>query len=625
MSAPATGLAAGALQGSLGVTTIEPGGTAGTLSDGDTVFSGRILEYTATFDNTAGTAAEAVDHVEDLRDVLNDATVDKASLTASAGLTTAWGDGDQFLQITGTVPKGKKLTVALRVTLGEYQGLERSVVNNFLLPTSDFGCAAGATGCKPGPIAASCAKADQGCTSNTVIFVSMIGSAILDLNNDGFWDDNEPQVVGAGIRVTGKDLDGNPVDFSRTTDSDGAWAIVGLKPSDKDCYTVVTTPPAKVSAAADTRKVCVADATERTLVRVGLGAPQLEIVLASDPQMPGSVEGGGVVGYSITLTNKGKAEAVVDLRDYIADKLDDADLVADSVRVSGGVTTRLRSDGDIGLGGRIAAGATATVTYQMKVKTDEQREADGGDDKLIGYIAAPGEKPTECHPDETLCTALDVGTPAMTLTRKAEITCLSGQLTGMDMAYKIENTGTLPLHDVALDEPIKLQAAPTCEWPDPQAPGVLEPGETATCSAAADVTVNSSLVGQTVGTATAVAPLGGQVSARRGFTIVNSETGEETVVSEAAISGPLGVCEAPSEGPFETAGGNPDDPVPTGRTGGTATTATSGAAATGTKPVLPATGEASGFELAGVLACAGVAVGCLAAATRRRRPDPHAA
>uniref|UniRef100_UPI0026347C2F SdrD B-like domain-containing protein n=1 Tax=uncultured Chloroflexus sp. TaxID=214040 RepID=UPI0026347C2F len=62
-----------------------------------------------------------------------------------------------------------------------------------------------------------------------------------DRNGNGVQDAGEPGIEGVTVRLTGFDIDGNTVDRSTTTDSNGNYRFDNLQPGE---YTITITPPA---------------------------------------------------------------------------------------------------------------------------------------------------------------------------------------------------------------------------------------------------------------------------------------------------------------------------------------------------------------------------------------------
>ena len=99
-------------------------------ASGTAVEVGDVLTYTLTFDNTAGAAAATVDTHDDLSAVLDDATLDPASITAGAGLAATPSGTD--LDVTGTVPAGATRTVTYQVTVKPFAQQGDHVITNAL-------------------------------------------------------------------------------------------------------------------------------------------------------------------------------------------------------------------------------------------------------------------------------------------------------------------------------------------------------------------------------------------------------------------------------------------------------------------------------------------------------------
>ncbi len=100
-------------------------------ASGTPVVEGQVLTYMLSFQNV-GAAAATVDNVDDLTDVIDDATLQLGSITADVGLTaTPNGAGDQ-INIVGSVPVGETLTVSYQVTLKAYADQGDHLVANAL-------------------------------------------------------------------------------------------------------------------------------------------------------------------------------------------------------------------------------------------------------------------------------------------------------------------------------------------------------------------------------------------------------------------------------------------------------------------------------------------------------------
>lgn len=116
-------------------------------------------------------------------------------------------------------------------------------------------------------------------------------------------------------------------------------------------------------------------------------------VSASTP----SVGAGTILTYTVTVESTGTATAPVSREDVLTNVLDDADLTSDPVSDTDSVTVTEVADGRFQIGGELAAGQTATVTYQVTVKD----EADRGNNSADNFLIIPGANPPEdCEPAE---------------------------------------------------------------------------------------------------------------------------------------------------------------------------------------------------------------------------------
>ncbi len=127
-----------------------------TPSSGTTVRAGDRLTYVLHFSST-GTGPVKVDRVDDLRGVLDDATMVTGPTTSVPGLTVAAPVGG-FMAITGTVPAGVTGTVTYAVTVDddEIRGDDR--LGNYLLapgqttPTACSGPQSARSDCTDNPV-----------------------------------------------------------------------------------------------------------------------------------------------------------------------------------------------------------------------------------------------------------------------------------------------------------------------------------------------------------------------------------------------------------------------------------------------------------------------------------------
>src|SRR5690606_11724701 len=116
----------------------------------------------------------------------------------------------------------------------------------------------------------------------------------------------------------------------------------------------------------------------------------------SDPVVAGTV-----LTYTVTVQNTGTVTSPVAREDVLTDVLDDADLSSAPVSDTDSVTVSDVVDGRFQIGGELAAGETAVITYQVTVKAD----ADRGNNSADNFLVPPGGTPPEdCVEDSDQCT-----------------------------------------------------------------------------------------------------------------------------------------------------------------------------------------------------------------------------
>ncbi|HEY0117929.1 MAG TPA: CshA/CshB family fibrillar adhesin-related protein [Cellulomonas sp.] len=124
-------------------------------------------------------------------------------------------------------------------------------------------------------------------------------------------------------------------------------------------------------------------------------------VTASDD----TVTAGTVLTYTVTVRSTGSAAAPVSREDVLAGVLDDADLSSWPASDTGSVTVGPVSEGRFTIGGVLAPGATATVTYQVTVKADDAR----GDNRAENFLVPTGGTPPQaCEPGDPSCTSTPI-------------------------------------------------------------------------------------------------------------------------------------------------------------------------------------------------------------------------
>lgn len=159
-----------------------------------------------------------------------------------------------------------------------------------------------------------------------------------DLDGDGLQDDDEPGLPGVVVRLTGTDVDANPVDLTTTTDADGAYVFAGLA---SGTYEVTFAPdglPAdwtftQQHVGDDSSLDSDADPTTGASGPFALAAStvdhsrdagivvdrDVDVSMVKEPVAQSDVQpdGGVDVTYRLTVTNRGTAQGVYDLDDTL--------------------------------------------------------------------------------------------------------------------------------------------------------------------------------------------------------------------------------------------------------------------------------------------------------------------
>lgn len=127
---------------------------------------------------------------------------------------------------------------------------------------------------------------------------------------------------------------------------------------------------------------------------------ELHVDKSVDPASGSTVREGDVLTYTLSFANVGKAPVEVAHDDVLVGILDDADVTAEPTTSSESLDVSAISDGRFTVSGELAAGASATVTYQVTVKPTGER----GDDRLGNFLVPSGEQPPEICVPEIPCT-----------------------------------------------------------------------------------------------------------------------------------------------------------------------------------------------------------------------------
>ena len=401
------------------------------------VTEGQVLTYTLTFTNTRGRAPALVNHTDDLSRVLDDATVTTPpALASGTGLTVGAISGGTFT-VTGAVAAGATATVTFAVTVntpdtGDHQ------LDNFVVPTGT-------------PPPSECLPTDPACTTNpvpalvvsksvvpasttpvaegqvlayTLTFDNTVGRAPAPVNHT---DDlsrvfDDATVTTQPALATGTGLTVSPI-------SGGAFTITGSLAAgstatvtfsvtvntpdtgdhqlDNFIVPTGTTPPDECLPGADTLTLVLLADTPTTCTTNPV--PALVVTKSADPPSTTSVNEGQVLTYTLTFANTaGRAPAPVNYTDNLTKVLDDATVTTQPALASGsGLTVGAISGATFPITGTVAAGATATVTLQVRVNSP-----DTGDRRLDNFVVPTGsDPPSECLSANRACTTNPVPAP----------------------------------------------------------------------------------------------------------------------------------------------------------------------------------------------------------------------
>ncbi|WP_158548096.1 DUF7927 domain-containing protein [Desertihabitans brevis] len=380
---------------------------------GTEVEPGEELTYTLTFTNE-GTAAGAVDRVDDLTHVLDDAEVVEGPVSSDEALSVSELADDRF-SITGELAAGQTVTVTYTVGVNEAGELGDAVLANFLLDPTDPP--------NPDPV---CEEGDEDCTTNpTTTIVDSKSASPEDGSTVTSGEEitytltfsNEGAVPGAVDRVDDLSHVLDDADLTvapQASDEalsvsevvDGRFSITGELAVDQ---TVTVTYTVTVRAVADMGDATLAnfvlDPEEETPTDPVCeeGDEDCTQHLASkvvdsksvDPESGTTVEAGAELTYTLTFGNEGAAVGEVDRVDDLTHVLDDAEVVEAPVSSDGALEVGEIADNRFSVVGELEPGQTVTVSYTVQVNG----EGELGDAVLANFLLDPSEQP----PAEPVC------------------------------------------------------------------------------------------------------------------------------------------------------------------------------------------------------------------------------
>ena len=351
---------------------------------GTAVEVGDVLTYTLTFDNTAGKATATVDTSDDLSAVLDDATLDTASITAGPGLNAV--PAGNSLDVTGSVPAGATRTVTYQVTVKPFAQQGDHVITNALAcePGEPAPCAPETTTnpvrhlvltkVKTSPVAP-----DTGDTVTYTLTVANDGAGdwtagdpatfvddLTDVVDDATWD-NTATASGGTVSYTSPTLTWSGA-LAHGTTVTVTYGVTVTNLGDHELANTASVPGCQLP-----------ECTPPTVVT------PLPHVVPSKTSVPATgqpVQPGDRVTYTLSWTNDGTAPGVVDSTDDLTRVLDDADVVTEPTSSDPAVIAT-RTGATLRVVGPIADGDTVTVTYAVRVKPSGQH----GDNNLANVLA----------------------------------------------------------------------------------------------------------------------------------------------------------------------------------------------------------------------------------------------
>ena len=135
---------------------------------------------------------------------------------------------------------------------------------------------------------------------------SLSGTVFEDFNDDGQIDFGEKGISGVAITLTGKDDLGNAINLSQTTDADGAYVFLNLRPGS---YRITEAQPAGHPQGIDTVGTAGGSlaATDQIFVQLAQGIDGLNYNFGEQPPTTGAVKKGQSAGIGFWNNKNGQA------------------------------------------------------------------------------------------------------------------------------------------------------------------------------------------------------------------------------------------------------------------------------------------------------------------------------
>ena len=376
---------------------------------GTAVDARQVVTYTLSFESV-GEAAAAVDKVDDLSDVLDDAELVAGSITTSNPGLTAELQGTDLI-VTGSVAVGETYTVSYSVTVDAFADQENHVLAN-IVQNPDGSC--DVEGCPEteNPIRHFVVEKDADATTGvasgdvvtyTVTVTNDGEGAYTATEPAGFTDDLTDVIDDASYNGDAAAVasDGSTVPAPTVAGAVLAWSGP-LAPGESVSitYSVTVTNAGDADLVNTATPVCAPGVIcDPVTPPVDIDLPRITPEKSSDPASGTGVVAGDVITYSLTFTNSGQAAGDVASTDDVSEVLDDAEVTTDPTADLAGITATFDAGAEeIRIEGSLPAGATVTVTYQVTVRADGERG-----DNVLTNVLTPDVPPYVCDDSDPDC------------------------------------------------------------------------------------------------------------------------------------------------------------------------------------------------------------------------------
>ncbi|KAA2252568.1 DUF11 domain-containing protein [Solihabitans fulvus] len=363
---------------------------------------GDTVQYTVTVKNTGQTPLSGATFTDDLSKVVDDATVNAGSITADKGAATY---AAPKLTWTGDIPVGATATVTYTVTVNNPDTGDHKLDNVVTSTTPGNNCPTGSTDPKcatstpvSGLRIVKSVDRTQVVPGDTLTYTVTVTNTGQTVQNGATFTDDLTQVIDDATFNTGS-ITASPgtatyaaPKLTWTGDlAVGAKATITYTvtvknpdPGDKKLNNVVTsTTPGNNCPPGSTDPSCSTTTPGK----------EMTVKKTSDKA---TANPGDTVTYTVTVTNTGQVPLTgaqaASFTDNLSNVIDDATFTTGSITASVGTATYTAPN--LAWTGDLAIGATATVTYSVRVNNPIT-----GDHQLSNVVSTP--VPGNCEPGST--------------------------------------------------------------------------------------------------------------------------------------------------------------------------------------------------------------------------------